>query len=212
MDSENPRQGNDDEADQFIHDDEVLAEIPDTNEDHPMDEAEDEPGDALGELPPSGSVDQEQEIVFEDSSVQHFPAHQGSVFVVSTHPTQAIAVSGGEDDLGYIWDIIEGEGIVKLTGHGDSIVSATFSADGEMVATGGMDGKVRVWRRVGKENWKTWEFLTEVTGPDEVVVCILKSFGIYRYSNGLCQVAAMAPERECPLGRFERLHSVVMAV
>jgi len=28
---------------------------------------------------------------------------------------------------------------------------------------------VRVWRRVGKENWKVWEFLTELQGPDEVM-------------------------------------------
>ncbi|TFK28138.1 WD40 repeat-like protein [Coprinopsis marcescibilis] len=32
-----------------------------------------------------------------------------------------------------------------------------------------MDGKIRVWRRVGKANYKTWEFLTELQGPDEVV-------------------------------------------
>jgi len=33
-----------------------------------------------------------------------------------------------------------------------------------------MDGRVRVWRRIGKENYKTWEFLTELQGPDEVMV------------------------------------------
>jgi len=48
-------------------------------------------------------------------------------------------------------------------------VAVEWSADGEMVASGGMDGKVRIWRRVGKDGWGLWEFLTELLGPDEVV-------------------------------------------
>lgn len=48
-----------------------------------------------------------------------------------------------------------------------------------MVATGGMDGKVRVWRRVkGKqtedqttvEAWRSWEFLTSLDTSDEITV------------------------------------------
>jgi len=146
----------------YIEEDEVLAEVPDDG-DHPMDEDE---GDVVGELPAGAD---EGDIVWEDSSIQHFPDHRKSVFAVSTHPTAPLAVSGGEDEFGYIWDITNGEQVVKLTGHTDSVSSAAFSSDGEMVSTGGMDGKVRVWRRFGKENFKTWEFLTELQGPDEVV-------------------------------------------
>ena len=71
--------------------------------------------------------------------------------------------------------------IAKLTGHSDSVASTAWSSDGEMVATGGMDGRVRVWRHVGKQDWKTWEFLTELQGPDEVMVrvfaCVILMFG-----------------------------------
>ena len=167
LEHENPSYEQDEEADQFIRDDEILTEVLDDG-DQPMDDEEvDDTGELAAQIPHDLETG---DGVWEDNSVQHFPNHRVSVFAVSMHPSEALAASGGEDDLGYIWDITDGEVIAKLTGHTDSVASISFSSDGEMVATGGMDGKVRIWRRVGKENWKTWEFLTELQGPDEVTV------------------------------------------
>lgn len=65
----------------------------------------------------------------------------------------------------------------KLTGHTDSVVAAGWSFDGEMLSTGGMDGRVRVWRRVKRASggsemdmWKDWEFLTSLETGSEITV------------------------------------------
>ncbi|KAG8731255.1 hypothetical protein FRC10_001918 [Ceratobasidium sp. 414] len=150
------------EQEEFIDQNDILAEVDeDADADHPMDE-DDEQGEG------------EDEVVWEDNSIQQFTAHSAgeskSAFAIATHPTEPLAVSGGEDDLGYIWDLDTGEVVAKLTGHTDSVAAVGFSADGQLVATGGMDGHVRLWRHVAKSgNWRTWEFLTDVQGPDEVV-------------------------------------------
>lgn len=141
---------------EYIGDDDVFVEV--DQGDEPMEEDDDDAG-SLGD-----------EIVWEDNSIRHFASHEGPVYAIAVHPTAPVAASGGGDDFGYLWDVTDGETIVKLTGHSDSVTATAFSSDGEMVATGGMDGRVRVWRRVGKDDYRTWEFLTELQGPDEVMV------------------------------------------
>src|SRR6267154_3377103 len=85
----------------YIKQDDIYAEI--DHGDEPLDDGDDEHDDA-------GWVDEDQgEVVWEDNSIQHFSGHEGPVYTVSAHPTAPLAVSGGGDDAGYIWNVTDGE-------------------------------------------------------------------------------------------------------
>ena len=145
------------EVDEVIEegDDEMMSD--DGEQNHSDDEDRDDADELLDQF---------------DDAAGSFEQHEGAVFAVALHPVDpTLAVSGGEDDLAYLFRVPSGEVVAKLTGHSDSVTSVGWSHDGEMVATGGMDGRVRIWRRVkGDPSWDKWEFLTNLEGPDEVNV------------------------------------------
>ncbi|KAM0786878.1 hypothetical protein ACM66B_002303 [Microbotryomycetes sp. NB124-2] len=147
-----------------------VEEVYDDN-DEPMDDDEDdEEEQAHDDDNDDDDADKLLDGGFDDSFAQA-SMHEGAVFTLALHPVDPIiAVSGGEDDLAYLWRTDNGERVAKLSGHSDSVTSVGFSTDGEFVATGGMDGRVRVWKHVknSSNDWLQWEFLTDLEGPDEV--------------------------------------------
>lgn len=164
-----------DHADNFTADD-IEEVVPDHDEegDVPMDDDDDdndEDAEPQGDGTLEGEQSQGQQEEFVDNSIAAFYSHRKSLFCVALHPqfpNPPLALTGGEDDGGWIWNTQDGSEVVRLGGHTDSVTAAQFSADGELAATGGMDGKIRVWRKHGAD-WRTWEFLTSLEGPDEVV-------------------------------------------
>lgn len=113
----------------------------------------------------------------QDDSVLTFSAHEGPVFCGSFHPTEKLAVTGGEDDKGtyrlthfysfqltlnyffeaYVWSTETGNVVFAVTGHKDSVIAAEFSADGNFLAVGDMAGFIEVFKP-SQEYKKVWEF------------------------------------------------------
>ena len=159
--------------DEMLDAEEAGEEIVDDG-DVPMDS--DEEGDE------EAGRDMHMEIQLQNDSDAHFDKHQDSIFCIAQHPVHSnIVATGGGDEVGYIFDTgsaqappsgpsQEREGLTelfKLEGHKDSLNAIVFSEPkGQFVATGGLDGKVRVWQ--GVPDGTKWKFLAEAQEVEEI--------------------------------------------
>ena len=87
-----------------------------------------------------------------DDSIHAFQGHSSSVYAVAWNPTSSdMVATGGGDDVGFIWRVgedafMENSGdVFELRGHTDTVTSVQFNVDGSLLATGGMDGCVKIW-------------------------------------------------------------------
>lgn len=92
-----------------------------------------------------------------DDAAYTFVGHTGPVFCGSLHPTEKIAVTGGEDDKAFVWSTDNGDIVFEVTGHNDSIIAADFSTDGNYLVTGDMAGHIQVFK-VSQDYALVWEF------------------------------------------------------
>ncbi|KAL1458504.1 hypothetical protein WDU94_008649 [Cyamophila willieti] len=101
-----------------------------------------------------GMGDMEDEEI-EGSSTQHaildvplieFKKHKDSVFVCDIEKSSGnLAVTGGQDDVAYVWNIMSGEICLVCDGHKDSVTHTMFSNDSKYLATADMSGNIIVW-------------------------------------------------------------------
>lgn len=134
----------------------------DVEEVHDEQDGDDAPMDSDGE-------DGDDRMVLHDSSLAAFYGAKGeSIFSIRLHPSYPnppLAVSGGSDDTAFVWNVPDGEIVQQLLPkHTDSVAQVEWSSDGTLVATGGMDGIVNIFRRDGN----TFSHVTSLEGGDEV--------------------------------------------
>ncbi|XP_021300089.1 angio-associated migratory cell protein [Herrania umbratica] len=95
--------------------------------------------------------DDDAEIAEEpDDSIHIFTGHTGELYAVACSPTDPVLVAtGGGDDRGFLWKIGHADWASELQGHTDSVSSLAFSNDGQLLASGGFDGLVKIWDTSG---------------------------------------------------------------
>ena len=83
--------------------------------------------------------------------VATFQGHNYSVKAIAIHPEGRILVSGARDGI-KLWDLSTGELLTtpnfndsKISGWEQPITDIAFSADGKMLATGGVNRKINIW-------------------------------------------------------------------
>lgn len=144
------------DGDSFIEEADVLEEIE-------LDDADDEQVLAAGVEDATvddydGDEEDTEEEITDEKCLLVFKEHKDSVFVVDVDSRNLHAVSGGEDEMAYVWKIETGETMFKCEGHKDSVTCASFNAAGTMVATGDMSGFIQVWSIESKS--QIWNFET----------------------------------------------------
>lgn len=112
------------------------------------------------------------EIDMSNNSQSYFEDHQDSIFTVATHPTLPIAITGGGDDVGYMWTTHSSPAktITKLVGYGESVIASEFSFDGSFLVTGDMSGKILVFQ--SKKKGQLWELYDRIIEDVEEVMWI----------------------------------------
>ncbi|KAL5538530.1 hypothetical protein UlMin_044692 [Ulmus minor] len=126
----------DDHEEVFLDDSDIIHEVDIDNEDLP--DADDEDGS-------------ESEVAEDhDDSMHIFTGHTGELYTVACSPTDAkLVATGGGDDKGFLWKIGEGDWASELQGHTDSVSSLAYSSDGQLLASGGFDGVIKIWDTAG---------------------------------------------------------------
>lgn len=130
-------------------------------------------------------AEDEMEELPEDKAEYTFKQHKESVFTVTVNSSGTLIASGGEDDMGYLWEASSGKVVLECSGHKDSVTQVKFSNDDKYLATGDMCGLIQVWDVAEKKlvwchecddiEWLQWH------DSAYVLICGLSSGEIYMF-------------------------------
>lgn len=146
----------------------------------------------MEEIEDDGMEEIESEVL--DVSKLTFSKHGKSVFCADVTKDGLLAVTGGEDDMAFVWSTGSGEVVLECTGHKDSVTEVGFNFDGQFVATADMAGLIQVWSVNEKKliwcyegddmEWMRWHQLANVL----VVGCHSGDIYIWQIPQGNCKV------------------------
>ena len=111
--------------------------------------------EAMDDLDFENDSEIESDYAKDDSKII-FSKHEGSVFCVNISNSSNFAISGGEDDKAYVWNVKDGEVVYSCSGHKDSVISCGFSSDDKYFMTADMSGGVIVWN--AQDGKPVWDF------------------------------------------------------
>ncbi|XP_060519053.1 angio-associated migratory cell protein [Cylas formicarius] len=125
----------------------------------------------------------ETEIEIKDMSLLTFANHQKSVFATDVSKDDVLAVTGGEDDIAFVWNTDSGDILFDCKGHKDSVTEVAFNLNNKYLATGDMAGMIQIWNVKEKKlawcleaddmEWLMWHPLINV------IMCGCQTGNIY---------------------------------
>jgi eukaryotic-like serine/threonine-protein kinase len=72
-------------------------------------------------------------------------AHNGAVNAIQFSPDGSLLISGGDDGLIALWNVVDGTSILALPAQDAGIRTLAFAPNGHLFASGDADGSLAVW-------------------------------------------------------------------
>lgn len=193
---------------------EVIDEesVPDGETQIEIDDDEDD------EMTSGGHFEEDEvlEVDMSNNSWTYFDSHKDSIFMISSHTKLPVVVTGGGDNLAYIWTthLQPPKVIATINGHTESVIAGGFTGDGEYCITADMNGKVIVSKSFKKG--QIWKPFGEIEQVDEIIWVAIHptqpvfAFGaidgsvwVYQISEELTQVmSGFSHSTESTNGKF----------
>lgn len=109
------------------------------------------------------------EIDLSNNSWAYFDQHKDSIFTVFGHPSLPMVLTGGGDNMGYLWTTHSQPPrfVGAVEGHLESVVTGGFSADGKFLVTGDMNGLIQVHK--ANKSGQRWVKFSELQEVEEVL-------------------------------------------
>lgn len=118
----------------------------------------------------SAYMDEEiEEVDLRNNSTTYFDAHKDSVYLIASHPTLPLAVSGGGDDCAFLWTTHTSppKVLAKLDEPTESVIAGGFTADGNWLVLGDMSGRVLAYKK--SKSGEKWSLVSNIQETEEVV-------------------------------------------
>lgn len=78
-------------------------------------------------------------------AVRRFSHHSDEVYWCDINSTDTLAITGDRNNMAFVWNLTTLEVFLQCTDHTESVIGVGFSYDGKYVATGDVNGLIRVW-------------------------------------------------------------------
>lgn len=135
-----------------------------------IDDTQDESGTSLRQpTTPKVITDQDKNrntiLTLPDISASEFSKHTASVLCCDISRDSLIAVTGGQDDKAFVWNIQTKDVIFDTdTIHDESISVAKFNRNSKLLVTGDVNGRIELWDLVkSPHNAGTYTLCDQVT-------------------------------------------------
>ena len=79
--------------------------------------------------------------------VDEMSGYEGFIYSIDWHPSSDLILTGGDDEIVRIWDLVHSEPILLSDDYGETVIEVGWSHDGQRFIIASVNGLVQLWDR-----------------------------------------------------------------